>query len=243
VQAARNGIAASTGDLIARMDADDLCHPQRLAKQVAFFDARPDVVLVGGAYDLIDEHGRLLTTIRQPADDAALQDICLSGRCPICQPLAMFRRDAYERVGGYRPDFITAEDLDLWLRLGEVGQMACLPDVLLQYRQHAGSISESKQTLMIEHQREICRQAWERRGLIGQYEFKGETPWRATGDADSRHRQLVKYGWWAWSSGQNRTAQSYGWSAVRRRPLDKRSWRLLGCALLKKAPAGRGATT
>jgi hypothetical protein len=115
------------------MDADDIALPDRLAKQVAFMDAHPEVVLLGGAYELIDDKGRLLTTIRQPADDATLQSILLRGSCPICQPLAMFRRSAYEKTMGYRAEFY-AEDIDLWLQLGEVGEIACLPDVLLQYR-------------------------------------------------------------------------------------------------------------
>lgn len=236
VKAAVNGIAASAGPLIARMDADDICRPDRLAKQVAFMNDHPEVALLGGAYELIDEKSRLLVRMGQPTDDKTLQDICLTGRCPICQPLAMFRRDAYEKAGGYRVDFNPAEDLELWLRLGEVGRMACLPDVLLQYRQHAGSISESKQTVMIDRQREACRLAWERRGVVGQYKFDGEAPWRATGAGDSRYRQLLKYGWWAWTSAQPRTARSYGLSAIRVHPFNAAGWRLFACGLLKRSP-------
>ncbi len=227
VIAARNGIDSGDSPLIARLDADDIAKPDRFAKQVAYFDAHPDVVLLGGAYEMIDDAGRLLTTIRQPEDDATLQEICLTGRCPICQPLAMFRRDAYEKVGGYRPAFVTAEDLDLWLLLGEVGKMACLPDVLIQYRQHQNSISEVNQKMMIGHQRESCAQAWERRGVVGKYQFMGETPWRATGDRNSRHAQVLKYGWWAWKSGVPSTARHYAWQAIRSRPLHPGGWKLL----------------
>jgi GT2 family glycosyltransferase len=237
VRAAIDGIAASTAPLIARLDADDLCTPARLAQQVAYMDAHPDVVLLGGAYHLIDEQSRHLTTIRQPETDAALQEILLTGRCPICQPLAMFRRDAYARTLGYRPEFSPAEDIDLWLQLGEIGKIACLPDVLLSYRQHAGSLSESKQDVQLANMREACRQAWERRGVTGKYQFENAPQWRAGSDRSSKQKQLLKYGWWAWNSGYRATARAYGWSAIKAKPQAAGGWKLLGCALLKPLPS------
>jgi hypothetical protein len=235
VRAAIDGIAASTAPLIARMDADDIALHDRFAKQVAFLDAHPEVVLLGGAYELIDGKGRLLTTVRQPADDAALQSILLRGSCPICQPLAMFRRSAYDKTMGYRPEFY-AEDIDLWLQLGEVGQIACLPDVLLQYRQHANSLSEQRQQTQSDSQREACRQAWQRRGVEGQYQFEAP-PWRATGDKASATKQLLKYGWWAWNSGQRATARAYAFSAIKAKPQAAAGWKLLACSLLKPLPS------
>ncbi|MEM6314943.1 MAG: glycosyltransferase, partial [Planctomycetota bacterium] len=88
-------------DLLARMDADDVAKPDRFAKQVAFLDAHPEVAVLGGAYELIDERGRLLRTQSQPTDNATLQERCLVGKVPICHPLVMMRRDIFERVGGY----------------------------------------------------------------------------------------------------------------------------------------------
>ena len=237
-QAAIDGINASTAPLIARMDADDLCKPDRLAKQVAAFDADPDLVLLGGAYDLIDPKGRLLTTVKQPLDNDTLQKICLTGRTPICQPLAMFRREAYDRAGGYDPQIHNAEDLDLWLRLGEVGKIACLPDVLLQYRQHSGSISESRQREQIENQKCILLAAWKRRRLSGEPTID-TTEWRATGDRTSQYQQLTRYGWWAWHAGQNRTALIYGLKAVASSPIRREGWKITLTALLRTSPRAR----
>lgn len=237
-QAAIDGINASSAPLVARMDADDLCKPDRLAKQVAAFDADPDLVLLGGAYDLIDAKGRLLTTVKQPLDNDALQKICLTGRTPICQPLAMFRRDAYERAGGYDPQIRNAEDLDLWLRLGEVGKIACLPNVLLQYRQHRGSISESRQREQIENQKHIIAAAWKRRGLSGEPTID-TTEWRATGDSASQYKQLARYGWWAWHAGQNRTALIYGLKAIASSPIRGEGWKIIVNAMLRTSPRAR----
>jgi glycosyltransferase involved in cell wall biosynthesis len=152
-------IELSGGELLARMDADDIAMPDRLRRQVEFMQQHPRVVLLGGAYELIDGRGRLLTRITPPLDDQPLQELALAGRTPICHPLAMMRRDAVLKTGGYDESLKVAQDLDLWLRLGEVGELACLPDVLLKYRQHEESVSEAKQALQVQN---TC--AWRARG-------------------------------------------------------------------------------
>ena len=93
------GLKLARGQYIARMDADDVASPVRLGVQVQYLYDHPQVSLLGGAYELIDDAGRLLTTIVPPTDDATLQEHALSGRTPICHPLAMFRRDAALKVG------------------------------------------------------------------------------------------------------------------------------------------------
>ncbi|MGN6626921.1 MAG: glycosyltransferase family 2 protein [Tepidisphaeraceae bacterium] len=220
--------------LIARMDADDIARPDRLAKQVAFMQAHPEVVVLGGAYDLIDARGRRLRTMHQPTDHATLLRHCLAGTTPLCHPLTMIRRDALDRVGGYDPATFPAEDLDLWLRLAAVGRLACLPDVLLSYRLHAGSISETKQAKQIEALRAVCTRAAER--LNQPVQFAADAGWRA-GGAESAYEQLLKYGWWAFNSGERSTARHYGLRAILQHPFGSRGWRLFACASLKPPPA------
>ncbi len=219
------------GTYLARMDADDIAMPDRLAQQVRFLDSHPQCVLLGGAYEFIDHLDRRLHRMIPPADDTTLQQHCLSGRTPICHPLAMIRRSAFEQVGGYDESFPVAQDLDLFLRLGEVGTMACLPEVLLQYRLHSTSVSQKKQQLQIDCMRRGCEAAWKRRGIAG--EFLGEAGWRARDDADAQLQQLLKYGWWAWNLGERRTAVAYGWAAIKARPGSIDGWKLLICGGLK----------
>ena len=223
------GLGLCAAPLVARVDGDDICRPDRLQKQVAFMDLHPEVVLLGGAYELIDEHGRLLTTLNPPTDNAALQQQCLDGTTPICHPLAMFRREAAMKVGGYDESYIVAQDLDLWLRLGEVGELACLPDIVLQYRMHEKSISERKQAMQVANMNRACETAWMRRGTQGV--FRGEAGWRAQDDAESKLKQTLKFGWWAFNSGEKRTAISYGVKAIRLAPLRSSGWRLVGATL------------
>jgi glycosyltransferase involved in cell wall biosynthesis len=230
-------IQLAGGKYIARMDSDDVSMPRRLEQQVAFLEKNPQILLLGGAYELIDDRGRKLTTHYPPLDNDALQQRCLDGRTPICHPLAMIRRDALLRVGGYDESFLVAQDLDLWLRLGEIGHLACLPDVLLYYRMHENSISERKQSQQVANMRRAVEAAARRRGVP--VSFKGEAGWRALDDRESRLKQATKYGWWAWHSGHNRTALVYGCKAIVAHPGSGEGWKLLLAAMLRRSPRAR----
>jgi GT2 family glycosyltransferase len=221
----------ASGTYIARMDADDIAMPLRFKTQINYLHRNPNVSLLGGAYELIDDAGRLLTTITPPTDDATLQEHALSGRTPICHPLAMFRRDAALKVGGYDESFAVAQDLDLWLKLGEVGKMAAVTDVLLQYRQHVNSVSEKKQELQVTNMKLACERAYSRRKI--KREFKGDEGWRPTSGRRSRHKYLIQYGWWAFNSAQRKTAMIYGLKAIGAIPWSGQGWRLLACAAVK----------
>lgn len=229
--ALNEGIDAARSEFIARMDSDDVAQPDRLQNQLAFLQAHDRVVLLGGAYRLIDGVGRYLATLTSPPDNPTLQELALSGRNPFCHPLVMMRREAVLRAGGYREDLPAAEDLDLWLRLGEIGELACIPEVLLSYRLHSHSISEQRQEVQIDNMRIACERAWARRGI--QREFKGDEPWRPTAARDSRHRFALRYGWWAFKNQQRKTAFVYGLKAVTINPMKTAGWRLLACAALK----------
>ena len=230
------GIALARGEFIARMDGDDVAYPDRFARQVEFLRARPDVVCAGGSFELIDGKGRLLTRLDPPADDADIQKSCLAGHTAVCHPAAMMRADAARKVGGYDTYFKTTQDLDMWLRLGEVGRLANLPDVLLQFRQHEGSVSETKRLEQRRFSREACERAWKRRGITDG-RFEAAEPWRPGKDRKSRHRYAMQYGWWAFASGQRRTAMVYAFKAVGALPFNAAGWKLIACAALKPAPA------
>jgi hypothetical protein len=207
------------------MDADDVCLPDRLRLQVQYMQQHPSCVLLGTGFELIDSRDRLLTTRIPPSGDAALQRHCLEGRCPILHSAAMFRREVALRVGGYDPRYAVAQDLDLWLRMGEAGALASLRQVLVRYRMHAASLSERRQHEQMSETQAACETARVRRGV--DTEYKGSAGWRAIGDRESRFRQTLKYGWWAFNSGERATARSYGLSAIHLNPTDPRGYRLL----------------
>src|SRR4029077_6441580 len=82
----------------------------------------------------------------------------------IVHPTAMMRREAVRRVGGYRPEFQWVEDLDLFLRLAEIGKLANLPDELLLYRQHTTSVNRTRSAEQAKLADACVRDAYRRRG-------------------------------------------------------------------------------
>jgi glycosyltransferase involved in cell wall biosynthesis len=135
IAALNRGLALARGEFIARMDADDVAHPERLARQAAFLDGRPDIAVVGCAVTLIDERGKRIRDVEYPRTPEAVAEFLEIG-APLAHPAVMMRRDAVRAVGGYREAYRHAEDYDLWLRMAERYRMANLPDRLLLYRQH-----------------------------------------------------------------------------------------------------------
>jgi len=140
VAALNRGLALARGELVARMDADDVACPERLALQTAFLDAHPDVAVVGSAITLIDAQGGTIRDVHYPENPLAAAAFLATGS-PLAHPAAMMRRAAVLAVGAYRPAFEYAEDYDLWLRMAERHSLANLPDRLLLYRQHAAKLS------------------------------------------------------------------------------------------------------
>ena len=139
------GLAAATGSIIARHDADDLSHPERFAKQLALLDEQPDVAAVGSASELIDANDQHITNWQYPETTAECRWRAMFNS-PVSHPAAMFRRDAALDAGGYSDDHPHAEDYDLWCRLLQAGHnLANLPDRLIRYRVHAQAVSTTKQ--------------------------------------------------------------------------------------------------
>lgn len=123
-------IEKASADLVARMDADDVSSPLRLERQVDLLRSRPDAVLVGILGDGIDGSGKHV----KPRDRSRLLDV--SGLAPCDHGSIMFRRDVFERAGGYRPGTEGYEDQDLYRRISQYGKLLILTERLFSYRFH-----------------------------------------------------------------------------------------------------------
>ncbi len=226
-------LANSNGEFIAVMDADDIARRDRLMVQVNFLQQHPEVVCVGSIQDWIDEAGRFLGQPPVPETNTEIQRLMLQGQCLINNPSTMMRRVAVMQVGGYDETLAQAEDVDLFLKLGEIGELANLPQALVQYRQRTDSITGTHQFRAIALVRQACEQAWQRRGIQGQ--FCADKPWRPY-DRPTLHAYLLHYGWQFFNQGDRFASLSYGWRAVTTLPFDKEGWRLFVCALIKRLP-------
>lgn len=228
-------VSLARGEFIARMDADDIALPERFALQVQFLQSNPDVVCVSGATELIDEQGRLLARVQRPETDTEIQRKLLAGfGGMINHPSAMIRKTSLVAVGGYDETILYVEDLDLWLKLGEIGKLANLKETLLKYRFHSQSICALYQSEQRHYAQVVCERAWQRRGIQGH--FESTKPWRPGSDHVSRYFWMLTYGWWAFKSGQRQTAIIYGIRAIQICPCQSQGWQLLKYAVLKRLP-------
>ena len=124
------GCAAAQGTFIARQDADDISHPDRLQQQVMALREDPELSFVSCWSRAIGPADELLYETQGSQDAKAARDDLLSCRASPCHGSVMFRRAIYEAVGGYRAQFRLAQDLDLWLRMAAAGKFFYLPELL-----------------------------------------------------------------------------------------------------------------
>lgn len=135
------GRASARGDLLAIIGADDVAHPGWLATMAAFFDDHRDVAAAGCELEVIDETGNRIDAWERRED----AHVDIDAFPPVLHlpyhPGSVMRREAVEAIGGYRPMFDSAEDLDLFLRLQEKGVLRNVRKKLVAYRTHRNAIS------------------------------------------------------------------------------------------------------
>jgi glycosyltransferase involved in cell wall biosynthesis len=130
------GIESAKGKFIARFDSDDICNFDRLALQVEFLDLNPEVGIVGGALDIINNECVLTARRVYPLEHSEIEKRFIFSNS-IAHPTVMFRKSVLSISGGaYDPSFKYSEDLDFWLRLLNCKiQFANLAKPLIKYRQ------------------------------------------------------------------------------------------------------------
>ncbi len=219
-------VAAARGTYLARMDADDLCLPHRFERQLAYLSRNPDCVALGSRCLFIDPDAMPICEFMDEATHDEIERALLAPRLGIVHPSVMLRRDAMLRIGGYRSGFPHVEDLDLFLRLGEIGRLANLQTVLLKYRLHEASVSHTHTVLQSAAGVEVVRAARARRGLA----MPREGELRQT-HGESRAQLHRKWSWWALQAGNVRTARKHARLALKSEPSLQPNLRLLACVL------------
>lgn len=147
VRSLNRGLSLCRGEYVARLDGNDIAFPERLAKQIAFLDAHPDVGIVSTQAVAIDVRGRRIRRAswfnaawRRPTGGLALEWY-RAFDTPLIHSSVMFRRELVERLGGYDPSYVLAEDAELWMRIGEQAGIANLDEVLLAFRIDRSSVT------------------------------------------------------------------------------------------------------
>jgi glycosyltransferase involved in cell wall biosynthesis len=230
--ALNRGIEQARARYIARMDSDDVCLPQRFARQVQYLDTTPECVLVGSRVLIIDQDGLPLFEMESvQTTHERIDELLMQARWSVVHPSIMMRADVVRKLGGYNNALVPVEDHDLFLRLAEVGRLANLAEVLLRYRKHATNSVKVLADRRVNALRRVMDAAWERRGITDRSNYPAILP---DVDRDDPQRELNERrntGWQCLKFGNVAVARKYAFSSLRSAPLDRESWRLMFCAL------------
>lgn len=139
-------IRCSRGRYLARQDADDISHKDRLTRQVLYLEKHPEIMLLGTACYLINEKGELLKAEKAVTGPRCIQKKLIKKNC-FNHGSVMFRRDIFERTGLYHEQFECGQDYDLFLRISENGQVENIADALYYYRLNPEGISMKRMQL------------------------------------------------------------------------------------------------
>jgi len=135
-------IAASSKKYWAVLDCDDWAYPQRLEKQIRFLEQNPDYAAVGSWVESIDAADKHLGIWKLPYQSTEIRVKLLFQNC-FAHSAMMLRRKVLDEMS-YRVTFYPSEDYDLWVRISRKYKLANLPEVLLKYRIHTQSISQTQ---------------------------------------------------------------------------------------------------
>ncbi len=227
VGALNTGLSIARGELIARIDCDDIALPHRLELQVAYLDSHPEVIAVGGRIIFIDDDGDELGSPPPILGHEAIDAFHMTGiGGALCHGAAVMRREPVLAIGGYREEFSSAEDLDLFLRLADVGRLENLQATIQKVRFHARSHSLDTRGEQRRQSREAILEAHRRRGTsFDESRFNFPEP---SVDTFGTEEFLARF---ALAHGRVRAARKHALRQLLRHPLATRSWRTLAASI------------
>ena len=135
--ALRLGVENAKYNIIARMDSDDICQPERFEKQLTYLDAHLECDIVGGQMtEFIDSPDNIVGRREVPLTNEEIYEF-MKSRCALNHVTVMFRKEAVLKAGNYQ-DWFWNEDYYLWVRMMMTGcKFANIPDVVVNVRSGA----------------------------------------------------------------------------------------------------------
>lgn len=160
------GLEAAKGKYIARMDGDDYSLPDRIEKEVAYLEKHPEVMVIGGQMNIMDEHGNITSSRNYPLDGWKFF-LFSCARNPLAHPTVMMRREIVDLGYRYDETLKMSEDLDLWLRLLNDGyKLANIQDTVLNYRVTGNFLEKRSSDVQREVMAQVRNKNFDKRRLI-----------------------------------------------------------------------------
>jgi glycosyltransferase involved in cell wall biosynthesis len=218
-------IGHAKAEIVANMDADDICLPLRLEKQYEYLQLHPECVVVTSPVTLIDDDGLTISKYWNHLTHEEIdQGNLAGGGAFICNPASTIRKAALIKAGEYRLGFECAEDIDLFLRIAELGRIGVVPEVLFKYRQHLSSVGYAKSKKQFDSMRLAVNEARLRRNM----------PLLEVSDISWEYDLsdvYAKWGWWALNEGNLKTARKYGFKLLKSNPFNLKHIKFNLCVL------------
>jgi glycosyltransferase involved in cell wall biosynthesis len=247
ISAALNtALAAARGEIITRCDADDRYPPGRLAWQARWLAERPEFAAVCGRFATVDDDGERITELEceGPSGNGAAEitSELLDGHTRTHLCTFAIRADALRLLGGFREYFVTAEDIDLQMRLAHVGRVWFEPRCWYEYRLHRASITHSQSSFRRRFFEELARNFSVQRLQGGQDDLeRGQPPAipddlaeAPTHPSAQIQGMLLGQAWREHEAGDRWQAVRTGWRACWVRPANLAMWKSLVALTFKR---------
>jgi len=153
-------IQEASGKYLAIQDGDDISFQNRLQKEVEFLEENQDIFCVSSWADVIDEQGDFIEIFNYPPayHKKIKKEIFEKKNNPIIDPASMFRRDIFNKLGGYDKKWGLVPDFNLWIRAMKEGyKFANIQEVLIHYRKHSGSVTNKYKMDVVKEHYKMCR--------------------------------------------------------------------------------------
>ena len=149
------GISLARGKYVVWQDADDISLPKRIEKLAELMEKNPEVGLCGSYLQSFSD-GKDLDVRKYATDDKTLRKNIFK-YSPVAQPAAIVRKSCFDELGSFNLEYPPAEDLDFSFRVGAKHKFANIPEVLLRYREHPGSATQTRLRKQIQSTLKIRR--------------------------------------------------------------------------------------
>ncbi len=245
------GLAAATGELFCRCDADDWYPQNRLGRQAKLLLDRPELGAVCGTFTMVAASGKRITDQIWATDATEISDEIKSGvgRTHFCT--FMVRMEIIRKLGGFRDYFIGTEDSDFILRLGEVCKVWYEPTLCYLYRLHGESITHTQPSSQRNFLERTMVEFQKQRLATGADDLmRGNPPALPTNlasDAERTHDQvqhvLLGQAWKQHAAGRRWCAIKSGFRAVMSQPRTVSAWRSWVALIVKPSRPTKTAGT